>query len=144
MKTTEESIKWFEELLKVRNITFLVGTEQKVFNKNEYDFDRDILTRKVLYYDKTNNAISTHSPYGSHWEKRKDVVKLKADENFRWVINGEEYLSSSKFCHVRLESYNGYIENLGCFNENKVTESYHKLYESLKLIMEQANTTSKN
>ena len=139
MKTTKEVIKWFEDLLGTENITFLFGIEQKVYNGNEGEFDRDILTRKVLYYDKANNAISTHSPYGSHWEKRKDVVKLKADENFRWVINGEEYLSSSKFCHVRLESYNGYIENLGCFNENKVTESYHKLYESLKLIMEQAN-----
>ena len=139
MKTTKEIIKWFEDLLGTENITFLFGTEQKVYTRNGYEFDRDILTRKLLYYDKTNNTISTHSPYGSHWEKRKDVVKLKADENFRWVIDGEEFLSSTKFCHVRLESYNGYIENLGCFNENKVTESYHKLYESLKLIMEQAN-----
>ena len=135
MKTTEESIKWFEELLKVRNITFLVGTEQKVFNKNEYDFDRDILTRKVLYYDKTNNAISTHSPYGSHWEKRKDVVKLKANENFRWVIEGDDFLSSIKFCNVWLETYDGDIEDLGCFNSNKVLETYDKLYENLKLIM---------
>ena len=139
MKTTKEIIKWFEDLLGTENITFLFGTEQKVYTRNVYEFDRDILTRKLLYYDKTNNTISTHSPYGSHWEKRKDVVKLKADENFRWVIDGEEFLSSTKFCHVRLETYDGYIEDLGCFNENKVTESYHKLYESLKLIMEQAN-----
>ena len=140
MKTTKEIKKWFEDLLGVENITFLLGAEQEVYNGD--DFDREILTRKILYYDKTNNTISTHSPYGTHWEKRKDVVKLKSDENFRWVINGEEFLSSYKFCHVRLETYDGRIEDLGCFNGDKVTETYDNLYESLKAIMKLKMTTS--
>lgn len=141
MKSTKEIIKWFETLLGVESITFLYDMDNKVFDANGdgYDFESKVLTRKVLYYDKTNNIISTHSPYGTHWEKRKDVVKLKSNENFRWVIGGDEFLSSTKFCNVALETYNGNIENLGCFNVSKVCETYDKLYKDLKLIMEHAN-----
>ena len=135
MKETKEIVKWFEDLLGVENIVFLYGADNKVFNGDGYDFDCLILTRKVLYYDKTNNIISTHSPYGSHWEKRKDVLKLKTTENFRWIIKGEDFLSCTKLCNVWLETYDGDIENLGCFNENKVLDTQHKLFDQLKLIM---------
>lgn len=139
MKSTKEIIKWFEDLLGVENITFLYGADNKVFNGNGYDFDCQILTRKILYFDTTNNIISTHSPYGSNWEKRKDVKKLKADENFRWIIQGEDFLSSTKLCNVNLLSYNGNVENLGCFNEDKVVETMNKLYQSLQIIMKYRN-----
>ncbi len=137
MKETREIIKWFEDLLGVENLTFLYGSDSKVFESDcsGYDFEIKVLTRNVLYFDKTNNIISTHSPYGTHWEKRKDVAKLKSNENFRWVIKGADFLSSIKFCNVWLETYDGDIEDLGCFNSNNVLETYDKLYENLKLIM---------
>lgn len=132
---TKEYIKWFENILGVNGLNFKYTTHHyDANNLDGFEFEREILTRKVLYYNSSNNVISTHSPYGSHWEKSKDVKKIIADENFRWVIKGDEFLSRTKFCCVKLINYDGSVKNLGCFNAELVEKTYKEMYEVFKMM----------
>lgn len=129
----KEIIDWFENLLNVKGLKFKYTINHyNADGLDKFDFEREILTRKVLYYDTTNNVISTHSPYGSHWESRKDVVKIKASENFRWCIKGEDFISCYKPCNITYEDYYGNNKLLMCCNENRVKAIWH-LVKALKL-----------
>ena len=128
-KEVNEIVEWFKNLLNVKGELKFKYTvnHYDASNLDLYDFEREVLTTKVLYFDTTNNVISTHSPYGSFWEKRKDVVKIIASENFRWCIKGEEYLSDCKPCYITLRRYDGYDEMLMKCNEKKLTAYFSKL-----------------
>ena len=94
-----EYTKWFETILKVNNLKF-----RESITQNECDgFTAIELTRKVLYFDKLNNIISTHSPYGTHWENAKHIVKLTADDKFRWYTRPHVFCNSS---NVYYQEYN--------------------------------------
>jgi hypothetical protein len=125
-KEINEIIEWFEKLLGVNGLKFKYTIcHYDTDGLDKFDFEREILTRKVLYYDTTNNVLSTHSPYGSHWENRKDVVKIKTTENFRWCIKGEDFLSCYKPCNITYEDYYGNSKLLMCCNEKRVNALYN-------------------
>jgi len=125
-KEIDEIIEWFENLLNVDELKFKYSVHHyDTDGLDKFDFEREVLTRKVLYYDTTNNTINTHSPYGSHWENRKDVVKIKATENFRWRIKGEDFLSCYKPCNITYEDYYGNSKLLMCCNEKRVNALYN-------------------
>lgn len=125
-KRVEDIKEWFEKLLHVDGLKFkYTASHCDADNLGIYEFERDVLTRKVLYYDTTNNVISTHSPYGSHWENRKDVVKIKASENFRWCIRGEDFISCYKPCNITYEDYYGNSKLLMCCNEKRIKTLYN-------------------
>lgn len=110
--------KWFENLLNIDDLKFKINVTQ---DDCDGFMDTD-LSRKVLYYDTVNHILSTHSPYGSHWEKARAVVKLKTTENFRWVIKGEEYLSICKPCVLTIENYDKGIIKTEVCNMNNLKE----------------------
>lgn len=121
----KEMIDWFENLLNVKGLKFKYSINHyDADNLNEFDFEREVLGRKVLYYDTTNNVVSTHSPYGSHWENRKDVIKIKSTDNFRWCIKGLDFLSCYKPSNIISEDYDGNTKLLKCCNEERVNALY--------------------
>lgn len=116
-----EIIEWFENLLDVDGLTFKYSKDNLDASiLNGYEFEREVLTRKLLYFDPTNNVITTHSPYGTHWENRKDVKKIVSTDNFRWCCKGDEYLSCFRPSYIELEDYNGDIEMIKHCNEDKI------------------------
>lgn len=109
--------EWFEELLNVDNISIVYGNNMdSCENMDEYDIDRYALSRKLLYFDKSNNVLSTNSPYGTHWEKRKDVVKVKSSYNFRWIIKGDNFLPLTTQ-YINIEKYDGTTENIWSYSK---------------------------
>ena len=83
--------KWFEDILNVNGIKFKKNITQDWCD----GFTTRELTRKILYFDTLNKVICTHSPYGTHWENAKHIVKLTANDNFRWYIEEDVFDSTS-------------------------------------------------
>lgn len=88
----KQMVKWFEELLEVDGIQLRFGSD---FSdgcsscKKLYDIDGKYLTRKILYFDKSNKTLMTHAPGGSHWLRNNNMQKIVFNENVRWVMDYE-------------------------------------------------------
>lgn len=54
--------------------------------------------------------------YGTHWEKRKDVVKVKLSYNFRWIIKGDNFLPLTTQ-YINIERYDGTTENIWSYSK---------------------------
>lgn len=137
LELTEEvskGIEWFRKITGEDNV--LVSTKPGEFvdlNNMDGSSFAFMFDTKVLYYDTFTSAICTYYPkHVIRTKEYKSYKRLESNDKFKWILlyicNGEDLLSSTKVCFVRVDDEYGESAYYEDINNEKVNNWFKETF----------------
>ena len=144
-KEVKKGLDWLKEIIGIsKEEPLLISTRKNteehinlcVDNLNEMggSMFAFLFNRKVLYYDICFHVLCTYAPCSGR-DLKDYYVRIECNDNFKWVLlkvcTGEDLLSGTKSCDIKVTEPNGTIRYINEINHDKMVKTFQKNYEKV-------------